>query len=340
MRKLILSMALAIVSTGAYAQGTPVADCTPTANKPEIGTTYTYQVNIGGGFNGNGKYHWYVTQDKNLIAGTKIPQTNDFFGVEATGSNYDNTNGTNGLQLRWKPDALSNGNPFYLVIKYTETKDGCDATNIKAMSIKPLNNFKLNIIPVKNQAGEAFTSTAQVCSADITSAEILDNGKVKYEYGKTTLYYKVSMTGYSGNWKPTITLPALQGVTGTDTEFIGRKYESIKWNGGTSTNFEDFSAFTPNGNTQNLTATNATNKTEFVLEIVINNGTYEGLANESVTVFTKGEMQLANGNAGARDVADDCTEITNDNNNRNANQVILARPTISAQSGEFIIQIQ
>ena len=338
MRKLILSMALAILSVGAYAQGTPTNDCTPTPNKPEIGTAYTYQVNVAGtGFNGSGKYHWYVTQDKNLITGTKITQTNDFFGVETAGSTYDNANGTNGLQLKWKPDALTNANPFYLVVKYTETKDGCDATNIKAMSIKPLNNFKLNITPVQNQAGDAFTSNAQVCAADITSAEVLDNGKVKYEYGKTTLYYKVSMTGYSGNWKPTISLPALQGITGTDTEFVGRKYETVKWNGGTSANFEDFATITANGNAQTLTSTNPTSKTEFVLEVVINNGTYEGLANESIAISTKGEMQLANGNAGARDVADDCSDLTQD---RNASQIILARPTVNAQSGEFIIQIQ
>lgn len=338
MRKFILSMALAILSVGAYAQGTPVNNCTPDQNKPAIGTTYNYQVNItGSGFNGSGKYHWYITQDKNLMTGTKINQVNDFFGVETTGSNYDNANGTNGLQLKWKPDALTNGNPFYLVVKYTETKDGCDATNIKAMSIKPLNNFKLNITPVQNQAGDAFTSNAQVCAANITSAEILDNGKVKYEYGKTTLYYKVSMTGYSGNWKPTISLPALQGITGTDTEFVGRKYESVKWNGGSSTDFEDFAIVGNNGNSQTLTATNPTNKTDFVLEVVINNGSYEGLANETIAVSTKGEMQLANGTAGARDVADDCSNLTQD---RSASQIILARPTVNAQSGEFIIQIQ
>lgn len=145
------------------------------------------------------------------------------------------------------------------------------------------------------------------------------------------------MTGYSGNWKPTISLPALQGITGTDTEFVGRKYETVKWNGGTSANFEDFATITANGNAQTLTSTNPTSKTEFVLEVVINNGTYEGLANESIAISTKGEMQLANGNAGARDVADDCSDLTQD---RNASQIILARPTVNAQSGEFIIQIQ
>lgn len=344
MRKLILSMALAILSVGAYAQGTPTNNCTPTPNKPEIGSTYTYQVSIPtNGFTGNGKYHWYVTQQTDLLAGAKIENTNNFFSVSTASdkATYNDENNTkNPLELIWKADALTSSAPFYLVIKYTEEKDNCQTSNIKAMQIKPLNNFKLTVIPVKDENGTAFTGGQEkVCSADITSATIVGD-KVRYIYGKTTLYYKVEMSGFTGSWKPTISLPQLLGHTKTDTEAVNRTYESVEWKTGTNA-FQAFAnSFSAGAQVTNLVADNATTENSFILKVVIDNGTYEGLTEETVEVATKGQMVLANGSLGARDVADDCSEIMDDTNNRKANQIILARPTVNAQSGEFIIQIQ
>ncbi|MFK8284138.1 hypothetical protein [Capnocytophaga canis] len=340
MRKLVLSMAFAIVSAGAYAQTTP---CTADQNKPAIGTTYTYEVNTtNNGFTGNGKYHWYITQQADLLNGTKESATNNFFDVVAGDATYDDADNANKrLKLTWKPDALTSGNPFYLVIKYTETKNNCESNNMKAMRIKPLNNFKLKVTPVKDADGAAFNAGEEkVCAAGISSAQVLANGKVKYEYGKTTLYYKVEMSGYVGNWKPTISLPELQGKTGTDAEFVGRKYESVEWKAGGST-FETFSDdFVAGASVTNLLAKTATTQSSFILKIVVNNGTYEGLTDENISLSTKGNMILANNSLGARDVKDDCSDITNDSDNRKGTQVILARPEIQAQSGGFIIQIQ
>ncbi|WP_203970456.1 hypothetical protein [Capnocytophaga stomatis] len=332
-------MALAIVSTGAYAQGTPVADCNDNQNKPLIGATYTYEVNISGGtapnnYDGRGNYQWYVTKDANLLNISSIlPENNNFFSLKG-GSPYNATAGTSkSLQLAWKPDALTDANPFFLVMKYTETKNGCNTTNIKAMEIKPLNKFKLNIESVRDNTGAAFVGNPQVCSADIASATI-EGGKVKYIYGTNTLYYKITMTGFSGEWKPTITLPNLAGKDNT----VGRKYTSVKWNGGVGGTFENFGTLSNDGNTQTIASTDKTNKTEFILEVTIDNGTYEGLADETVEVATKGNMILADGSLGRRDVGDNCVELT-DVNNKKTNQKILARPTITAGAGEFIQKI-
>ncbi|MFK8265513.1 hypothetical protein [Capnocytophaga cynodegmi] len=350
MRKLILSMALAILSVGAYAQGTPVNNCTPTPNKPQIGNTYSYQVNINGGtspnhYNGNGVYQWYVTQNQSDLLNGAINANNNFFTIKG-GSTYNSTETTgttNNIQLEWKSDALMETNPFFLVLKYSEDNSVCKGHNIKVMRITPLNNFKIDITPVKDLAGNVFTNPtkAEICSSEITSASIINN-KVKYVYGETKLYYKVSMTGFTGNWKPTINIPQLQGLTSnnTDTDYIARKYKSIKWNVGAGGAFEDFAPVADNGNSQTIVSASTTDKNEFILEITIENGTYEGLNNEIIEVATKGQMVLADGSLGARDVDDNCDEITNETNNRKANQIILARPTISATSGEFIIQIQ
>ncbi|MFJ1383007.1 hypothetical protein [Capnocytophaga canimorsus] len=347
MRKFILSMALAIVSVGAYAQGTTV--CTDDRNNPAIGTPYTYEViTTNNGFTGGGKYHWYITREANLINGAKQNATNNnFFDVVATAGNatYDDANNTNKpLTLTWKPDALTDGNPFYLVIKYTEEKNGCESSNMKAMRIKPLNNFKLKVTPVKDADGAPFNNGEEkVCAADISSAQVLASGKVKYEYGKTTLYYKIEMSGYTGSWKPTISLPELKGKEGTTdlAEFVGRKYESVEWKVG-GAGFENFSDnFVANASVSNLLAKTATTEKTFILKVVVNNGTYEGLTDENISLSTKGNMILADGTRlGARDVNDDCSEITDEANNKKGSQVILARPEIQAQSGNFIIQIQ
>ncbi|CEN42318.1 conserved exported hypothetical protein [Capnocytophaga canis] len=341
MRKLVLSMIIAFLSAGAYAQTT---DCTPDQNKPQIGTTYTYQVTIPTttGFTGSGKYHWYITKDKDLLNGAKEEQaTTKFFSIvnEANHATYnDSENTKNPLKLTWNPDALTSGNSFYLVIKYTETKDNCQSSNMKAIKVKPLNNFKLKVTPVRNEQGDAFVAGQEkVCAADISSAKILDDGKVKYEYGKTTLYYKVEMSGFTGNWKPSITLPDLAGKDYS----VARTYESVKWNQGNGTVFTDFAAsFDTNGTGRTLACKDNTDKTSFILQVIINNGTYEGLTNETITLATKGNMILADNSLGARDVNDDCSEINDENNNKKASQVILARPEIQAQSGGFIIQIQ
>ncbi|MFJ1331586.1 hypothetical protein [Capnocytophaga canimorsus] len=348
MRKFILSMALAIVSVGAYAQVT--TGCTPDQNKPEIGATYTYQVNVTGGtapnnYNGDGIYQWYVTQnEQNLLSGALNGANNEFFSLKG-GSAYNSTAATgteNNIKLAWKPDALTQNTPFYLVLKYSEDNPACKSHNVKVMKITPLNNFKVEITPVKDLNGTDFTDPAQaeVCSSDVSSVSIVNN-KVKYQYGETKLYYKVTMTGFAGNWKPTIYLPQLQGLASanSDADYMPRKYKSVRWKVGAGGAFTDFATVTDNGQAQTIVAANTTDKNEFILEVTIDNGTYEGLTDEDVQVATKGQMVLANGDLGKRDVDNNCNELT-DGNNKKANQKILARPTVTATSGEFIIQIQ
>lgn len=244
--------------------------------------------------------------------------------------------------MAWKPDALTQNTPFYLVLKYSEDNPACKSHNVKVMKITPLNNFKVEITPVKDLNGTDFTDPAQaeVCSSDVSSVSIVNN-KVKYQYGETKLYYKVTMTGFAGNWKPTIYLPQLQGLASanSDADYMPRKYKSVRWKVGAGGAFTDFATVTDNGQAQTIVAANTTDKNEFILEVTIDNGTYEGLTDEDVQVATKGQMVLANGDLGKRDVDNNCNELT-DGNNKKANQKILARPTVTATSGEFIIQIQ
>lgn len=110
MRKFILSMALAIVSVGAYAQGTP--NCTPTANKPEIGATYTYQVNVTGGtapnnYNGDGIYQWYVTQDGgNLLNGAVNGANNNFFLLKEGRRTTQQRQQAQRITLNWRGNLM------------------------------------------------------------------------------------------------------------------------------------------------------------------------------------------------------------------------------------------
>lgn len=337
MRKLLLSVASFVLLSGQAIYG---QDCTPTSNNPAIGVPYSYKVSVSTPYTGNGTYQWYVTQATNLLTGDVIEENNKYFTLETTGvgnSAYNATSGTtNDLSLIWKADALDSAQPFYLVLKYTENNGTCSAMNIKAMKIKPLNTFKLEVLPVSDEDGNPFAGEAKVCSAEISSATI-DGDKVKYVYGKNTLYYKVIATGFKGDWKPTITLPALGGNA------QNRKYESIQWKQGTG-NFVDFkSGFTASGEEQTLVADakstilDANSGGSFILKVVIDNGTYEGLQDEVVQLSTEGKMVLSDGSLSNRDIADDCSALSED---RNASQTILARPAIQASSGEFIIQIQ
>lgn len=330
MRKFsLMAVATALFSTGVYAQ----TQCQDSPNNPSIGTEYEYIVNVTPTTLTGAVYKWYVTQEANLLTGAVLAD-DDKFKVANTGSSAYNSdaNTTNTLKLTWKPDALGT-QPYYLVVKYKGNNGTCDVSNMKAMKIMPLNNFKLTIEPV-NANG---TNTPSVCAADISEATIVGDN-VKYVYGETTLYYKVTTSGYRGSWKPTINLPALQGK---DNANGGRKYKSIQWERETAGTFVDFqTGFTASGEEQqNMLATDATERNEFLLKVVIENGTHEGLTAEGVRLATKGQMVLKNNTLGARDVNDNCQPL-NDTDNKNATQTILERPTITAQAGTFITQLQ
>lgn len=304
--------------------------CTATPLTPATGIIYDYGVTITG-TNTSPTFLWYVTTDVNLITGTKLLVSDNYFTVDAAGSAYNNTTGGNSnLKLVWLPKAI--GTTFYLVVKYTETSGAsCSVENMKVFEIKPINTFLL-AISGSNATG-ANVQDAN-CVSPITGALVTASpATVKYTYGTNTIYYKITASGILGAWKPSIRIPALLG---------DQTYATARWSSNGGTTWGAVTGFTAgSGATQDLglaadaTVTDAVNGSTYLLELVINNNNFETLADQVLNVKVDGFLPTAYsisdiiGGIGATacNQADDFSVVSG--NTKNANYTITHRPTVA-----------
>ncbi|MFK8281167.1 hypothetical protein [Capnocytophaga cynodegmi] len=334
MRKLILSMALAIFSASAYAQVTTKAThgttptqnviCTDNAQNPIIGKKYIYTVT-----GEDGKYHFFATDNSNFINNGTLANagayTNDGQITVSSGS-YNNADSENkSIELAWTNAASSTS---YLVVNHTP-RTGCTTTNnLKVLKIEPKNAFFIelrNMNGAKETQAQSATSNVDVCLGGIKSAQITGDNVV-YDYGEQSLFYELIAANYDKSFVPQIKLEGLKtGQTAT-----------LKW------------GYTKNEITQVLATINSTqvnnpinlpeiiadetvipaNGVSIYLELVINNGKEEGLADQSITLLADATTGV---NKNIKDVKTDCSE--EDDFADKAIQTLKARATITAGAG-------
>ncbi len=328
------------------------AQCNEDEMSPAAGVPHVYQVAVSGpGYNtiGNdgqtGIYQWYVTKNAADLLNGAMADDSDFNVVtEGNFSTYNSTANdpttTNKLKLTWKTEAIVSGDDYFLVLKYTGSSNGdCDAMNMKVMKIKPLNRFMLEIEPVQDENGTEFNADAKVCADDVDGAVYDSNAdKVTYTYGENTLYYKITASGFAGQWKPQIKLPALR-------DSKGQKYVSARWKDATG-NWHDFGV-SPDGTAQELTSTDlatipyvegvAVPTQDYIVEIVIDNERFENKSGQDIEVATDGTYGGADNNA-LKDQQDNCAGEEGGFDDKKIIK-IKARPNISATSGEFVQEI-
>ena len=330
MKKQILLFVLFVVTTFAsvsksYGQTT----CTPGALNPSAGVAYDYEVTVTAGSGTSPVYVWYVTQATDLIGGAKLTQGADFtVGTDSGFSTYSSTTSTSSkIKLTWNAAALANGNPYYLVVKYSETSTaGCSVENMKVWQIKPVNSFLLAIAG-SDVAGA--TANASSCAPAITAATVTPaTPTVSYDYGQSSIYYKVTASGVAGTWTPTINLPALAGAAS------GQVYVSADWGTlGATPTWNSFGTIVAAGGnmTSSVAAPVSVVGTDILVRIVINNSKYEGTTAQTVTVGIDGELP-----GGIKDIkgGGDCADETT---NKTGTHTILVRPAIApGAAGAFI----
>lgn len=220
--------------TNVFGQPNLPPSCLGDPNHPSVGQQYAYTVSIPStytGYNGDGTFNWWVTQDVALLTGAVEPHGIDFTFL-ASGVYNVATAATPTVNITWNSTALGKGN-YYLVIKYIETNTNstltvpCASDNVKVILITPQNTFWLKIENVADATGTAGGN--EVCAPNVFSAtitSIVDPGAVEYRYGVSTHYVKVSANGYTGNFTPTLQLGVLLG----DAE-----YTTVTWAAGATT---------------------------------------------------------------------------------------------------------
>ncbi len=322
------------------------AQCTGDGFTPASGLPYVYTISVGGtGYSGAGTFDWYVTQDVDILAvGSIIPETNNFFTVDETTPGYSdyhaNTGTTNQIALTWTPAAVSSVTPFYLVLRYSETNStaspASSAENIRVWQIDPINTFLL-AIEGANINGTPFANAEQ-CAAPITGTTITPNANptlasMEVTYGENTLFYRVTASGILGEWRPSIRIPALNG--------LGQNYIAVEWNqtidgSGTWHSFGLTSGDTDGGDfvsTDDAIVDNAVTGTPILVRVRIANENYETLADQPILVGVDGylpdaytESDIIGGtgsNACDPEVAF----------GKQATYTILARPTLTPGAG-------
>lgn len=302
------------------------AQCASGELNPAAGTPYTYEISVSG--NGTEPtYQWYVTKNADLLLESAFLVEGTLFTVGAGGgfSTYRSTQSTTSkIQLTWTAAAVTDGGPFYLVVKYSEKRSGnCVVENMKAWKIQPSNAvFTLAVASVDSN-GDA--SSEKICPPNIDGADVNATGTVTYTYGTTTLYYKITASGMDGTWIPSVQLPVLTGA-----QTYQQNYLSVAW----SSNGTTWNALNAdvNGNyTSSTTAAVTTAGSAITLKIDISNMYYESLIEQTITIGIDG---VANDNILDVVSSSDCTPETPFG--KAASHTIMARPEISSTGVQFM----
>ena len=325
-----LTAALSYGQTVATTGSTPTpVTCTDDALHPIIGKEYTYK---GTGTPTGGTYHIFATNSTNFIQNGALNTTGAYTttnGLLKAGTGYNvNTNSTGETKLSWSGAAA---NPSFVVVQYKQNGT-CTTDNLKVYKIEPKNAFIIEIRNMKKGTGNNFTTEAlntniDVCSANIKSATY--NGtKMEYNYGSQSFYYELIAANYDKDFTPKVKIDGLQ--TGQTAK--------LKWGYSKTTMNTEIASVTNNTEVTLPkiiadTAIEPSKGVSIYLELVVENGSYEGTTDKNITLSvdaTSGTKNFKNvKRADCSDEADFADK---------AIQVLKARPAINANSGTFITQ--
>jgi hypothetical protein len=301
---LLVAVFLTAISSSVFAKGTGTA--------PSIGSTHQYWVNGDFGSPSTGttsKYTWWIsTNADNLLERT----TNDahFTVITANGGAAYNTEaeGKNGIEIKWNPSA-STESYYYLVVQEVGTDPIC--TNMKAIAIRPTNNFSLLFEAIASDG--TATDNPSRCPADIlltaSGAEII------YNYNSDNFMFKLTSSNLYSGWS----------LIGTIAETLNTDV-TVEYKIGETSSFETWT------DQPNLTVPANSSGTEVVyFRVNVNNGKTGDTAIEENTSEKTITLTLSNVKDEGNNLV---TEIKNHNgDNIKATpvqtQTVKARPATS-----------
>jgi hypothetical protein len=303
-------------------------NCSPGALAPVAGVAYNYSVTISGtGYTSAGDYTWYVTTNTDLINGTPITPGTLF----TTSSPYNTpTSGLNPFTLTWTSQAITSGDTYYLVVKFSQINSTatppCTAMNMKVWQIKPINKFLLAI----NSFDESSVGQLGVyCAADITGA-VINPGTdttVTYTYGQNILYAKVIAKYFAGAWTPSFKIIGKQG---------SQSISSVTWDISPTGSFANTtSALNDSVYLSGINAISAYDGSlPIYVKIVIANNSFENLSDATIKIAIDGVI------AGTvlKDVKSEFDCSPEADFGKSVNQTVKARPTVQSGIGSFINQ--
>lgn len=262
---------------------------------PISGREYTYQATS----NQTGNYTFWATQDVNFVttaAGVTTTNISTMFtsptttptGTDliATSTNYGVADPADNVKITWSDATLAlatSTQPIFVAVN----QQGDCTNNFEAWAIQPIKAFIVdirNIDPADGTTPLGYDTGASSCFDEVRGAVYNPaTGSIEYNFGTQVLYFEVVAANFTSHWVPTFTLSALgDGQSATiewdyDLTFASPKLEV---SGTQSTN-------------QVLTnETNTSTGVSIYVRVTVTNTTYEGLANEDITLTVDGVNSL------------------------------------------------
>jgi hypothetical protein len=330
MKKQILILALFVLAsfasvTNSYGQASAIA--------PAPGVPYDYDVSVTGASGASSPlYTFWVTKSNNLLTGAVETPGVDF--IVNSGATYNIAGAPATINITWTIASVLSATPFYLVVKYTETLNGCTTQNEKVWQIKPVNSFVLAIVPSTATGATIAAVDAHQCVADIIGAVVTPdivtpaNARVAYTYDKNTLYFKATASGMIGSWRPDLQLAA--NVAGADNQV----YTSAQWTTDMTgaTGWKTFTgaagqtpgaaAEFPSANADLAPVTVA--GSDILIRVVVDNVNFETLSDQAITAGIDGFLAPALTQSDAISLSNSALEAAY---GKTAVYTILKRPT-------------
>lgn len=277
---------LLIVVFAAFANFTrSYGQCVADQLHPIAGVEYTYSVGILPATLTDVTYDWFITSSPNIIGATVVAEGTSTFAVSTGFSSYHSVGpgGAASIKITWTSALIAaalGGTQYYIVIKYTgTTAAACNASNMKAYKVIPINLFQLDLENV-DDGGIAELDGYSVCPSNITSAALTDDGTnatIVYDYGVNNLYVKVTVRNFTGDWKMTVNRSELAGLVGAGEVF------TLAW----GTTIADATTTIIDDNAVTIaeqTSAVATDDEVIYLKLTYAHYTFEGLTAKAVSI--------------------------------------------------------
>ena len=299
---------------------------------PIIGKEYTYK---GTGDPTGGTYHIFATDDKNFITNGNLNTAGAYTTgnqITTTDANYNVGTNTNGeAKLSWSSAATK---PSFVVVQYKQNGT-CTTDNLKVYKIVPKNAFTIELHNMEKDAGNNLTTkvntNVDVCSGAVKEATYdTGNDKMKYNYGSQSFFYELVAANYDNK-----TFEAKFKLSGLDTNQSAK----LKWGVDKAAINNDLGNIISGGAEVSVTVTadasvNPSAGVSIYLELVVENGSYEGTSDKNITLSA--DATTGTGANKLKDVKANCDEEADFADT--ATQTLIKRPTINANSGNFIAQ--
>ncbi|MEK7720532.1 MAG: hypothetical protein AAB347_13185 [Bacteroidota bacterium] len=349
MKQLILLILVAgMVATSTFAQTAvtgsapqPVS-CVNDPLHPIAGKPYDYSAILNPT---GGTTYWYATKSTTFVtAGVKnaVEIPSDGVTIMSGATNYrtlgSGAASPNTTNITWTSAGLkgvdATTNPLFMVLEY---KGPTCSNNMKVYQVLPKNAFTVDILNIKSSGLTplAYGTTDSQCYADIASAKFVSPNMV-YDYGVNKMFFEVVAANFTKAFTPSFKLSGLKTGQSALVEWtVDKTFATGLTALGAAQAATTGTTLSFAGQVVNTSVTNTTLGVSIYVRVTINNGLYEGLTDDAISLAVEAVNDSAEPDIDNATCAAPATTYEDV-----ATQTLNMRPTVTSvpATGAFVVQ--